>query len=461
MPLISPLGDQCAFLFSSRPQHQLPFPSSRTLPLLPTPFDLIIIGAGPAGIAAADESVSRGSSRVLLLEARPRIGGRVRTLSLPDSPIPIELGAEFVHGQPASTWNLIRRFHAAAHDVPFENHELIRGRLRKTDAFDAQLERVMSGLARIRGSDISFADYLARSRFSAADRKAAADFVQGFDAADTHLVSARSLAHEWESIGNLADNRQSRLSAGYGPLLQQLLDSIDPRRLTLHLNEPAQRIRWSRSDVRVQTNKHTYRARAAIITLPISLLQLPQGSPGALQFEPDVPALAHARQIGMGNVVKVLLEFDSPFWEESEKLADAAFLHVPGAPFPTWWTTRPVRSAWLTGWAGGPFADALSSLPPSEVQAAALRSLSKLFGRSAQSLGKRIKRTLGYDWGADPLSRGAYSYQLAGQTSAPARLAQPVANTLFFAGEALDPDDPATVAGALASGRRAGKRASR
>src|SRR5215211_4630514 len=83
---------------------------------------VIILGAGAAGMAAAAVLSQKGVS-ALILEARDRIGGRIHTIRDPAFPIPIDLGAEFVHGDPEATWKVIREASLIAHDVPFENYE--------------------------------------------------------------------------------------------------------------------------------------------------------------------------------------------------------------------------------------------------------------------------------------------------------------------------------------------------
>ena len=60
--------------------------------------DVVVIGAGAAGVAAARALHEAGVS-VIVLEARERIGGRVFTHRDRETPVPIELGAEFVHGR--------------------------------------------------------------------------------------------------------------------------------------------------------------------------------------------------------------------------------------------------------------------------------------------------------------------------------------------------------------------------
>ena len=97
-------------------------------------IDTVILGAGAAGLAAARVLHDAGQ-RVVVLEARNRIGGRIFTVHDPVSTLPIELGAEFIHGRPRETWDIINAAHLRAYDVPMEQWHFDRGRLRKIDDY--------------------------------------------------------------------------------------------------------------------------------------------------------------------------------------------------------------------------------------------------------------------------------------------------------------------------------------
>jgi monoamine oxidase len=111
----------------------------------------------------------------------------------------------------------------------------------------------------------------------------------------------------------------------------------------------------------------------------------------------------------------------------------------------------------LVGWAGGPDAERLSRLSPRVVLARSLDSLAGVLGVAPRLLEERLDGWTEHDWQSDPWSRGAYSYVAVGGMGAPRALARPLASTLFFAGEATDAEEIGTVAGAIASGRRAGR----
>src|SRR5262249_26241430 len=146
---------------------------------------VLVLGAGAAGLMAARTLAASGIP-VLVVEARPRIGGRIFTIRDPHLPVAVELGAQFVHGRPDVAWGLLREAHLTAFGLPFDHYERRGPKLVHASGFEDELARAMKGLARL-GRDLSFAEYLRRHRrgpsFTKA-RRVALHFVQGFDAAD-------------------------------------------------------------------------------------------------------------------------------------------------------------------------------------------------------------------------------------------------------------------------------------
>lgn len=155
--------------------------------------------------------------------------------------------------------------------------------------------------------------------------------------------------------------------------------------------------------------------------------------------------------------MKVLLRFRRPLWETSgrERLA---FLHVPGAPVPVFWTLAPLEAPVLVGWAGGPDAGRLARLPGEEaVVRAAVRSAARGLGRPPRDVEEELDGAVAVDWTRDPFARGGYAVFPVGSEGASAALGRSVEGTLFFAGEATAGDDAGTVEGALRSGERAAR----
>ena len=391
------------------------------------PLEVIVVGAGAAGLAAADV-LARAGLPALVLEARDRIGGRCDTRRMPGLAVPVELGAEFLHGGPAAALELLARAGVPGVDSTRTQRVLWRGRLREANAF-AEAKRAMQGAVFRR--DITFEQHLGRRRLPALTKTLARMMVQGFDAADPALVSARDIAAEWKSA---LGSSQMRPQGGYQPLLRVLSQGLDIR-----LRHCVRVIQWNRNSVSIDG----IRARKVLITLPLGVLQS-----GSVRFHP--PLGKDLSMLVSGPVIRVAMRFKEAFWQRRHP--GVAFYHSPGAPFPTFWTPLPMHAPLLTAWAGGPKAAALTGLPQRALLRHAVASL-----RSAFKTLPRVEDYLIQDWQADPYARGGYSYMKVGGEGAREKLRRPVQKTLYFAGEATDADEAGTVAGALRSGVRAAR----
>jgi monoamine oxidase len=421
--------------------------------------DTLIIGAGAAGLAAASELVANGR-HVLLLEARERLGGRILTDRTTVAPVPIELGAEFIHGESA----VLLRWLAAARDVAIDASRerwLVNGSgLRRADAPLVALKRVFGRLAPLR-RDMSFAEYLERHRrsVSPAIRELARMMVEGFDAADASRISAREVLDEWSGpVG--ADAPTFRPARGYDALMEAIRNALPAERATLQFGTVVRAVTWSRGRVTVEAERHgepvRLQAARVVSTLPLGVLQLPAASPHAVRFAPELPAKRRAlAQLAGGPVVKVVMQFARPFWAELDgaRYRNAAFFFAPTATFPTLWTSLPLRTAVLVAWCAGSRAQGLIGRSRDEILANVFASLRVVFGR--RNFRSMLETVSWHDWQADPFACGAYSYVMTGGARARRALAAPVEGTLFFAGEACDVEAAATVGGALQSGLRA------
>jgi monoamine oxidase len=421
------------------------------------PTDVVVIGAGMAGLAAAGR-LSAAGLRVTALEARDRIGGRVHTFRPPGWLVPVEAGAEFVHGESPILWDPIRTAGLATDKVEDRHWHAPAGRPEPLD-FDTAWEPIAARLEELADEDLPFAEFL-RERcpdLPAAERTLAIAYAEGFNAADAERLSTRWLKESDAAVGQ-GGGAPSRIHDGYGRLAEWLQKQLDPQTAGVRLNTAATAIRWEAGRVEVECTSPdgatTIRAAAVVVTLPPGVLRAAPGTPGAVRFVPDPPGKRAAWDaLPMGSVVKVVLRFREPFWLGAEP--ELTFLHTPDGPFQVWWTTRPVESAVLTGWAGGPLAERLTGLDPRTVREHALPQLARSFslapGRAAELLADwRV-----FEWQTDPFTRGAYIYVPVGGEGAVRRLAEPVAGTLFFAGEATDARLAGTVTGAIASGIRA------
>lgn len=424
-----------------------------------TDFDVAVIGAGAAGLCAAAE-LSNGGCSVVLLEARDRFGGRIYTHSSSGLPYPIELGAEFIHGDAPVTKELLRAAGVIAVDATGERFTRRGSQLsRGYDGF-REVQRLLHGAAAL-PQDESVMQYLqsCSGDFEQATVEMVRMMVEGFDAADPRDASIKAIAQEWS--GSSLEG-QARPLGGYAPLITHLVRCLDRSNVRSMLSTWVEAVEWGGSAVRLSARQAgapiTLTCRRSIVTIPVSLLKSDSAAAQRLRFDPALQAKKEALQgLALGHVIKVVLQFRRPFWEESQqqRLKDAGFMHVPGASFPTLWTLLSLRLPLLTAWSGGPEAQKLSSQGTEQVIRQALRSVAQFLGLSESAVRDEVTAVHQYDWSADPWSRGAYCYLTVGGQEAPALLAQPLQGRLYFAGDATDSDQIGTVEAALASGRRA------
>jgi len=428
-------------------------------------YDAVIIGAGVAGLAAAQRLLARGRS-VAVLEARNRIGGRVWTIHVPELTSPIELGAEFLHADARESRTLARRAGLTVVDIGGERRMSREGELRRAPGFEKRVERLLGRFRDDLKDDRSVADALAAMRsLKSEDKLLATRFVEGFHAADTDRISERSLAGSADDPDTM---RIARVGGGYDQLVNALAESS---RKHVHLDHVVSRITWRRGDAVITSHSASGSANAdigarnVVVTVPLGVLQAGQDSAGAVRFDPAVPSVDSAVQgLVMGGVFRIAIRFDAPFWTSSRfskrhgggQFNDMTFVQsLEPLPFPVWWTTYPLETPMLVGWSGGPNAWKLAGKTPDEISDSAVRSLARVFGMTRQSVERHVVAAFTHDWLTDPYSRGAYSYVVVGGSAASAVLARAIERTLYFAGEHASTGRNGTVDGAISSGFRA------
>jgi monoamine oxidase len=278
-------------------------------------------------------------------------------------------------------------------------------------------------------------------------------------------VSAQSIAEEWAS-GGMLDSPQSRPLGGYSSVLTALAGKLDRSAVHVQLQTVVETVQWRRGLVEVEGMfaDQPFRAVApkAIVTVPVGVLLLARGSAGAVHFSPPLEdKRAALAGILSGPVLKVVLRFRNAFWEELEggRYRDASFFYSLETTFPTFWTSRPLRSPFINAWLGGPPAALLSEKSDTQIVQEALKSLEGMFGGQLPGGKAQLEAAFVHNWQRDPFARGAYSYVAVGHNDTARRsLAAPLQDTLFFAGEATDTEgEAATVTGALQSGLRAAR----
>jgi monoamine oxidase len=407
------------------------------------PKSVVIIGGGIAGLSAANELARRGCT-VTVLEAKDRFGGRIHTIR--EDSIPIELGAEFIHGKSKPLLRAIQKAALTTHEVSTGNKLFEKGKFQRVRLWD-KVGEVMNRI-NPRKPDCSFREFIDREKPDPGVKRLLTAFVEGFDAAHPDRISAHALLKAEYSAEKMEGDWQGRVNEGYSALVDHFEREISSRGGSLTTGALARQVRWKPGSVDVTIHRsggeELIPAEAALITLPLGIWKARE-----VLFEPALPEKQEAAdQLQFGNVTKVTLVFRKQWWKKF------GFIHAFDEPIPTWWTDP--RGPVLTGWAGGPKAEALAMHSPAQLETLSLKILSKIF--DVRTLRKQLVASHSYNWANDPHVRGAYSYIPVNGLDFPKVLGAPIASTLFFAGEATVRDaQMGTVFGALESGLRAAR----
>jgi monoamine oxidase len=420
-------------------------------------FDCILIGAGAAGIAAG-RMLHDAGLRVLILEAQDHIGGRART-DYTFANIPVELGAEFIHGDRAVTHDLVRQ--AGLTIIPVDRMGKLRWGKPAALAADqpedvrAMLDGLHRDYAALKDADLpddcSLADYFKALGWSG---KALymADVLFGQTAcAKLDDLSAHDLQREMRvdtSGGEFGG--EARIAEGYSSLWDWY-----SRDLNIALSRPVTRIIRDASDVTIHAggryNRTTYTARVCLITIPVAAFQADK-----IRFEPALsPAKQNAiKAFRVDPATKLLYRFERPFWSD-----DVTYLACYER-MARWWTPghgRPDADPLMSCYITADRARAADQIPYNDAVIQGINTLADVLGVSLGELGSAAVDHARVSWAEHPYIRGGYAHLPPGHASAREALAKPEGD-LFFAGEATAYDSsPQTVHGAIQSGWRAAR----
>ncbi len=421
-------------------------------------IDCLIVGAGAAGLAAARHMQTSGKS-YLLIEARDRIGGRIYT-DRTFASFPVDLGAEFIHGENASTHALIREAELGL--IPVDRYGQMHWG--QTEAkplrnlpksFQTMLKGLKESYQQLENAslpqDISLADYLSQKGWNDSAIDYADVLLAQTCCSNIYDLSCQDIKREM--LNDQAGSLEFRIRGGYEALLKHF-----SRNLAINLSESVQRIEQNKSTLGITTNKAHYQAKTCIVTLPISLLQQ-----GYIKFRPNISEAKQKaiKALKMEPGTKLLYSFEEPFWGD-----DLTYMLHTGLAA-RWWTpgfgqdqtSNQKKNHIICAFLTAERAKKIDAFSEEEALELGLNDLSTLLGVKRSSLKAGLLKAKRVSWAKDPWSQGAYAHAPVGAAEARLELAKPE-QSLFFAGEACAYfSNPQTVHGAFDSGTFAAQEA--
>ncbi|MFO7585444.1 MAG: FAD-dependent oxidoreductase [Anaerolineales bacterium] len=414
--------------------------------------DVLVLGAGMAGLSAARELTRRGT-RVIVLEARTRIGGRTWTDA--SLGLPLDMGASWIHGTRGNPLTeLADEVGAKRVRTDYDNITRYASDGRQLSAReDAEIDEILDTLTELiaKWQEDFDDDVSLQATISAYLQEAdlpAETLRRAWYAVNTaieheYAADAADLSLYWFDNADDYGGEDVIFPDGYGQLISHLADGLDIR-----LGHIVRSVEVGPSGVRVQTERGQFEADKVVVALPLGVLKGQD-----ISFNPPLPAekrRAMAR-MGFGVLNKVYLQFDEVFWDADAHLL--GYVSERKGEWCEWLNLAPLVGApVLLGFNAGRFGLEIESWTDEQVVASALSVLRRIYGPGVPDpRGWLLTR-----WGSDPFARGSYSSLMPGaEPDDYDTLAAPVDNILFFAGEHTLREHPATVHGAYLSGLRA------
>lgn len=409
-------------------------------PAFATDVDVVVIGAGAAGISAAKELRKLGRSFVVL-EARDRIGGRAFTDT--SLGIPYDAGAQYIHWAERNPWKNIadelgvplaedvRRsgsFQVFADGKPLSDEER-----RSRRGLFGTLDRALEEASRD-GTDMSVAE--AAQRLDPVVAPIAASGLLLSLGEDGERISVQDYQQLWSGD-------DYTIPTGYGALVSQYGADLEIR-----TRMPVRAVRWDGPGVRIETDAGAIQARAVIVTVPVNVLKA-----GGIRFIPDLPATTRDALdgLGMGALTKIALKIEG----ERFGLANGSILLEAGQPRRNMMVEFFADNRDLAvAFCGGDYAREISSLGPAGATAHLTDMLAGMVGANIR---KAITASSVPAWWTDPFALGSYSIARPGRLNARELLAQPIGDRIWIAGEATAGGGAMTVGGASLAGIQAAR----
>jgi monoamine oxidase len=409
------------------------------------PIDVIVVGAGLAGLACAKRLMNAGK-KVVVLEARQRTGGRIWTSR--QLGYPIDLGASWLHGISNNALFPLATRQAYLRTVPTNYEDMVTfgpdglpWSLGRTKRAGSWIERFVNSAERSGPSGTPLSRLVPAGVTPDQSFELIAEVVHEVGAELNQIAAGYP-----QGDGRDLKGADVLVPAGLDELVRYLSSGVDVR-----FGQDVRLIKNAQKDVSVTTLAGVvYKAKKICCTVPLGVLQASK-----IRFDPPLPAAKSMaiNRLGMGLLDKLVLQFPFSFWDPKQLIRNDSV--NPGL-WAEWYNLMPVIGRpVLMGFNAASTAKQVARLPDAAIVASALAELKRCYPS------KTIPAPSGYlltRWGDDPYALGSYSYIPVGAApSYRVELGRPW-NSMVFAGEAISSDFPATLQGAYGSGDEAAKK---
>jgi monoamine oxidase len=415
-------------------------------------YDVIIIGGGAAGLMAA-KLLSEAGKKILLLEAKDRLGGRIHRIE--NFSFSAEGGAEFIHGNLKTTFDLLKEAGLKKAKLKGNFCRITNGKWSTEEEPVAHWDTLIRKLKECK-QDTSIDNFL--EKFLEAKKydtvkKQFRKYIEGYDAADPKYANVFAIRKEMErEYGG-----QYRPVPDYYAMINFLTEKFLKYNGVIKIHEPVKEIR-NNKNIEVITSTGKYFCKQIIIAVPLGVLQCKKNNESFIKLPSNLNGyMKSAKKIGNGGVIKFLLEFDNAFWLDKDFLKDKN-ISVPSyifsnAVIPTWWTQYPYKRPLLTGWIAGPSSVKMKNYSTKKFKNLLVKSLSSIFSMPFGEIENHLKKIEIMNWIKEAHILGGYSYSTLKTEKARDILLTPIENKFYFAGEYLLKNSSSTVDDALQSGR--------
>ena len=409
-------------------------------------YDVIIVGAGISGLAAADNLIDNGND-VLVLEARDRIGGRIWSYAW--NGVTIEEGANWIHtavGNPLTEFAEKHGF--TTYETPLNSMvAYLNGKKIANDVYDDLVNEFWSYIItnKFKGKDESLAKTVSNfkvTRSFTLDEKNILNYLANSEISNEYGTELDNLSRDYFDISENYGDGELVLPNGLQQITDVLMDEVE-----IKLNHIVTKIEYhEEKKVVVHTKNKRFYSKKALVTVPLGVLKS-----GDIEFSPPLPESKQnaISKLGMGLLQKHWLLFDKVFWDED-------VIWILSANEQNWecmnytFTGKPM----LLCFTMGEYAKNQETLPDSIITSDIMSILRDTYGHGiSDPLDVYYTK-----WASDKFSYGAYSYTAVGNTAETYfEISAPIKNLVYFAGEHTHENYPATIHGAYLSGLRAAK----